>query len=272
MTEKRDFYVVHKSERTEQGVSLAISTSVSCDGADLSALVCLSVEELRAMREDSVKQEDGIFEAIQAAVEVWEDRAAATQRLDRALEYMLAPPVQHTANQWTTEPDGLRRISNTVYAMFCRLQEDAKWDVWKSGNPLKVKWRAEWGVFLNKPVKAGIGCIAGQERRFDSKAAAEKYLQGRIAAYAGLFKELSPPVPQEYASHFMINGLLLPGYTVEGQEPQQAKPAAADISEGGVSTSKGEKPSVLDRLATSKAQAKEQPAQENIKKLPEKER
>lgn len=268
MTEKRDFFEVNKNERTEQGVSLAISTTVSCDSADLSALVGRSVAELQAMREESVEQEASVFKVIQSAVEVWENRAAVTQRLDRALEYVLTPPVRHTANQWTTEPDGSKRISNTVYAMFCRMQEDAKWDVWKSGNPLKVKWRAEWGVFLNKPVKKGIGSIAGQERRFDSKTAAEKYLQSRIDAYAGLFQEISPPIPQEHAAHFMINGLLLPGYTVEEREPLYA----AEVLEGGAPISKAEKPSVLGQLATSKAEVKERPAQEADKTHPETER
>ena len=49
----------------------------------------------------------------------------------------------------------------------------------------------------------------------------EKYLNGRIKAYAHLFTEVSPPVPPEYADHFKVNGLLLPGYAVEGMEQTQ---------------------------------------------------
>ena len=34
--------------------------------------------------------------------------------------------------------------------------------------------------------------------------------------------------PQEYAEHFKVNGMLLPGYTIEGEEPPQ-QPQAATI-------------------------------------------
>ena len=47
----------------------------------------------------------------------------------------------------------------------------------------------------------------------------EKYLQGRIAAYAHLFTELSPPVPADARQRFCVNGVLLPGYTVEAPIP-----------------------------------------------------
>ena len=51
----------------------------------------------------------------------------------------------------------------------------------------------------------------------------EKYLQGRIHAYAHLFREISPPIPADQVKRFCINGVLLPGYTVESPErtPQE---------------------------------------------------
>lgn len=259
--EETAFYEVFKNERMTQGDSLAVSSSVSYENADISVLAGQPAAALQALRDDSADSENIIFRIVQTAVAQWEKQAATTQRLDRALEYVKTPPVQHTANQWQDEPDGIRRISNTVYTMFCKLREDAKWDVWKGSNPLKVKWRAEWGVYLNKPVKKGVGCIAGQERSFDTKAAAEKYLQGRAAAYAELFTDVAPPIPKEHAQHFMINGLLLPGYSIEGQERQREGHAAAERSEGGVSVAADKKPSVLGQLAASKEQIKETPAQ-----------
>ena len=54
----------------------------------------------------------------------------------------------------------------------------------------------------------------------------EKYLNGRIKAYEKLFTEISPAIPPEYAEQFRVNGQLLPGYTVEGEEIKQP---AADI-------------------------------------------
>lgn len=49
-------------------------------------------------------------------------------------------------------------------------------------------------------------------------------------------------------------GELLPGYTVEGQEPVKTDRAAAEVSEGGIPVP--EKPSVLGKLSAAKAQEK----------------
>ncbi len=35
---------------------------------------------------------------------------------------------------------------------------------------------------------------------------------------------VSPPIPPEYAEHFKVNGQLLPGYAIEGEE--RAQPTA----------------------------------------------
>ena len=56
----------------------------------------------------------------------------------------------------------------------------------------------------------------------------EKYLQGRIAAYAHLFTEISPPIPKDHRKHFCVNGVLLPGYTVENPDTLKPDEAALD--------------------------------------------
>ena len=57
-------------------------------------------------------------------------------------------------------------------------------------------------------------------RPFSDKAAMEKYLAGRIKAHDRLFTETMPPVRKGYAEPFKVNGLLLPGYAIEGEPPQ----------------------------------------------------
>lgn len=75
--------------------------------------------------------------------------------------------------------------------------------------------------------------------------------------YSHLFTEISPQIPKEYERHFTVNGALLPGYTVEGQEPVKAEHTAAEVSEGGISLpEKTGKPSVLGKLAAAKSQEK----------------
>ena len=100
--------------------------------------------------------------------------------------------------------------------------------------------------------------IAGQnQKRYTDKAAALKYLEGRKKAYAYLFSEVSPPIPQKYERHFKVYGTLLPGYSIEGREQEKADQAASQVLEGGFSASqKEEKTSVLGKLSEAKSQEK----------------
>lgn len=115
-----------------------------------------------------------------------------------------------------------------------------------------------WDVYVNSP-KQGYGeKIAGQnQKRYTVRAAAEKYLEGRKKAYSHLFTEISPQIPKQYERHFTVYGVLLPGYTVEGQEPVKTDRAATNALDGGISIpEKPEKPSVLGKLSASKTQEK----------------
>ena len=57
--------------------------------------------------------------------------------------------------------------------------------------------------------------IARQDNKaYDSMDAAQRYIQGRFNLYAHLFTELSPPIPNDCKRMFMVNGRLLPGYTL----------------------------------------------------------
>jgi hypothetical protein len=70
----------------------------------------------------------------------------------------------------------------------------------------------------------------------------DKYLDGRIKAYAYLFTDSNPPVPAEYARYFEKHGVLLPGYVIENSNAGNEKPSAPV-----------EKPSVLQTLAKSES-------------------
>ena len=70
-----------------------------------------------------------------------------------------------------------------------------------------------------------------------------------------MFTEISPPIPTEYTDHFKINGVLLPGYTIQGEEPTiSTKTADEIIGEilGVDSVAKDKKPSVLKKLSEGK--------------------
>ena len=219
----------------------------------------MDAENLEAMRQGSIDGEQKAYEIVVAAAKQWEQQAAVTQKLNRALEYLHTPEVKHTANEWR-KTDNWRNdeeISNRVYRMTCGIWEDTKYDR-EAKQSVPVAWYVTWDVYVNSP-KEGYGeQIAGQrQKRYTDKAAAEKYLEGRKKAYSHLFKEISPQIPKQYEHHFTVYGALLPGYTVEGQEPVKTDRAAADVSEGGISVpEKPEKPSVLGKLSAARVQEK----------------
>ena len=102
------------------------------------------------------------------------------------------------------------------------IYENTRYDK-EAQKSIPYSWTLTWSVRTNSPSRTQAK-IAGQDRKvFTDKAAMEKYLNGRIKAYDRLFTEISPPIPQEYADYFKVNGMLMPDYTIEGEEP----PAAA---------------------------------------------
>ena len=191
--------------------------------ADISELTALPLEELRAMREESATAEQAVFERLQQQSKEWEEQAGKTLLIDKAIEYARTPEAQHTSNQWE-QPDEYRHVmSNMVYRMQYSISENTRYDREKQKS-IPYSWTLSWSIYTNSPDGYNGAKIAGQSRKvFGTKEEMEKYLNGRIKAYKNLFTEISPPIPQEYAEHFKVNGLLLPGYTIEGETLTEQK-------------------------------------------------
>ena len=259
MEENKD-YQVYRFDYLTEGSQLKLDHSVYCEDVDISSLITQSADVLEALRQDSMDGEQKALAIVQAAAKQWEQQAAVTQKLNRALAYLRTPEVVHTGNEWrkTGNWRDAEEISNRVYKMTCSVWEDTKYDR-ETQQSVPVAWYVTWDVYVNSP-KEGYGeKIAGQnQKRYTDKAAAMKYLDGRKKAYSHLFTEISPQIPKKYERHFTVHGALLPGYTVERQEPVKAEHTAAEVSEGGISLpEKSEKPSVLGKLAAAKLGAKE---------------
>ena len=141
--------------------------------------------------------------------------------------------VQHTSNEWQKGEYDRYTRSNRVYQMNYHIYENTRYDREKQQS-VPYSYSLTWGVYTNSPNRNGQAKIAGQDRKvFSDKAAMEKYLNGRIKAYDRLFTEISPPIPQEYADYFKVNGMLMPDYTIEGEElPQQQQAAAIPENTG----------------------------------------
>ena len=258
LEENKD-YKVYRFDYLTEGSNLKFEHSVYCEDVDISSFIAQGEEKIQAMRQDSMDGEKKAFDIVLAATKQWEQQAAVTQKLNRALEYLHTQEVKHTANEWrkTDNWKNDEEISNRVYRMTGGIWEDTKYDR-ETKQSVPVAWYVTWDVYVNSP-KEGYGeKIAGQnQKRYTDKAAAEKYLEGRKKAYSHLFTEISPQIPKQYEHHFTVYGALLPGYTVEGQEPVKTDRAAADVSEGGISMpEKPEKPSVLGKLSAAKEREK----------------
>lgn len=259
MEENRDYHAYRYGDHLTPGSELKIEHSVVCENVDISTLITMGTDSLEAMRQGSIDGEQKAYEIVVAAAKQWEQQAAATQTINRALEYLRTPEIEHTGNQWK-DTDNWRadqKISNRVYQMTCSIWEDTKYDR-ETKQSVPVAWYVTWEVRIHSP-KQGYGAkIAGQnQKRYTDKNAAIKYLDGRKKAYSHLFTEISPPIPKEYEHHFMVHGTLLPGYTVEGLEQAKTEHAAAEVSEGGIFTPENrEKPSVLGKLSVAKTQEK----------------
>ena len=193
---------------------------------DIAPYASLPIAQLLSMRSESAAAEQAIFDDLKERAAAWEEQAGRTLLLDKALEYVRTPHVQHTANEWRENEYNRHTRSNRVYQMNYYIYENTRYDK-EAQKSIPYSWTLTWSVRTNSPSRTQAK-IAGQDRKvFTDKAAMEKYLNGRIKAYDRLFTEISPPIPQEYADYFKVNGMLMPDYTIEGEEPPQQQQAAA---------------------------------------------
>lgn len=203
------------------GVELEISGHIyhGENKTGVAALVALSMEELKQLEKDSMKKENEVFQTMCDLLPSWTAQAGATVSIREAMAYLKTIPAEHTSNRWITGEYGAHEISNMVYKMTWRVYERTQRD-WKLQKQVVTGWELSWSLYFNtvqNPDNTRAGRqIAGQDRKvFKDKTAMDKYLQGRIAAYAHLFTELSPPIPKGEEGRFSVNGVLLPGYSVE---------------------------------------------------------
>lgn len=190
--------------------------------ADLSEMVKLPLAELLSLRAESAAAEQEVFDRLKEQAAAWEEQAGRTLFLDKALEYARTLPVTHTANQWEA-PDEYRHIrSNMVYQMDYSISENTRYDS-AAQKSVPYSWTLRWSLYTNAPHGNQRKKIAGQDRKvFSSREELDRYLNGRIKAHDHYFTEISPAIPKEYADCFKVNGCLLPGYTIEGEEPAKA--------------------------------------------------
>lgn len=219
MTENSEF-VVFRNDNITPGDRYRLEHSIYVDKTqcDISDLITLSPEKLLEMQEKGYEREKELFEKFRYSADELDEQMHEDVRIKYALQYVMTKPVEHTSNQWKDEDCNSKVISNMVYIMRYRIDEETRYD-----RDLKkcvpYAWRLSWNIGTNAPHPfndyAHNVKIAGQYRKlFKDKTEMEKYLKGRIDKYSGYFKEISPPIPPELANVFKVSGMLLPGYSV----------------------------------------------------------
>ena len=269
---KTGYYSVNDFDFLEEGEKLRLEHDLRFQPNDkiLLPLVNASDFDLYELRALAISGEKKVFEQLKELAEVWEQKAALTMLIDRALSYKRVPQVEHTSNQWQqSHYRDTEIVSNMVYKMSVSLHEDNHYDS-DTGQFVSDAWIVTWGVSLNTPDEYRTKKIAGQDRkRFSDKDAALKYIDGRKKAYTHLFTEISPPIPERYADRFSKNGLLLPGYVVEGKPVLRTDVKAVDLlnalSDGDFMPD-AHKPSLLGKISDTKSQQKAEPAAPSKKK------
>ena len=76
----------------------------------------------------SAAAEQAIFDDLKERAAAWEEQAGRTLLLDKTLEYVRTPHVQHTANEWQTTEHNRHIRSNRVYQMNYYIYENTRYD------------------------------------------------------------------------------------------------------------------------------------------------
>ena len=211
MEENKD-YQVYRFDYLTEGSQLKLEHNVYCEDVDISSLITQGADALEALRQDSMDGEQKAFEIVQAAAKQWEQQAAVTQKLNRALEYLRTPEVVHTTNQWQPNRNNSdwEEISNKVYKMSCRIREDTSYDRIKKVM-VPTAWYVTWDLYLNSPKDGHNIHLAGQnQKRYTDKAAHALQLPygftlHRSAAY-GAYRQKC--CPAEVIGSQVLNSLL----------------------------------------------------------------
>ena len=234
MPDKDSFYYLNAyQDGITPGQQMTIQHKISFNDwqsdSHIAPLVGLAGEEIMRRKEASIALEKELYAKLKKLAAEWDEQAAQTMLLERALEYVHTPEVAHTSNEWKEGKNGIWEISNRTYIMRYQITYE------KSANIYLVSW----GIVYNAPKQPdskytnywgdSIYVARQDKKKYASMEAAQHYIQGRFDVYCHLFRELSPPVPHECRRMFSINGHLARGYTLAPSD--KAEPSKQTVDE-----------------------------------------
>ena len=215
--EKTFYDISSSSTMLREGSYLTVQRSLNYRGerADFTPFLDVPLKELEQRLKASKAEEQKVYDQLQEAAKAWDEHGAQTLLLQKAIEYLKVPEVQHTANEWKQQKDGSWEISNLVYKM--------TFSIVRCGD----EWKLSWELSYTAPgLSVGYWEYTRSPRqrieyegskKYKTLEGAQKYIQNKFDQYADHFETLSPRIPKEAKPLFSVNGQLLQGYGIMRQ-------------------------------------------------------
>ena len=147
-------------------------------GPHIAPLVTLTREEVTQRKEASITLEKELYAQLKKLAAAWDEQAAQTMLLERALEYLQTPEVEHTSNEWKQDKNGIWEISNRTYKMRYKISYEKAADV----------YLVSWGIIYNAPKQPdsnyrnywgdSIYVARQDKKKYPSMEAAQHYIHG----------------------------------------------------------------------------------------------
>ena len=194
------YYLNAYQDNITPGQKMTILHNISFNdwraGPHIAPLVTLTREEVTQRKEASITLEKELYAQLKKLAAAWDEQAAQTMLLERALEYLQTPEVEHTSNEWKQDKNGIWEISNRTYKMRYKISYEKAADV----------YLVSWGIIYNAPKQPdsnyrnywgdSIYVARQDKKKYPSMEAAQHYIQGRFDLYCHLYT-LAPPDKEE---------------------------------------------------------------------------
>lgn len=145
-------YSSYDHDKLEAAETMRIERRIYFEAKDreIAPYASLPIAQLLSMRSESAAAEQAIFDDLKERAAAWEEQAGRTLLLDKTLEYVRTPHVQHTANEWQTTEHNRHIRSNRVYQMNYYIYENTRYDK-EAQKSIPYSWTLTWSVRTNSP-------------------------------------------------------------------------------------------------------------------------
>ena len=150
-------YTSYDHDKLEAAETMRIERRIYFEAkdGDIAPYASLPIAQLLSMRSESAAAEQAIFDSLKEQAAAWEEQAGKTLLLDKALEYVRTPHVQHTSNEWQENEYNRHTRSNRVYQMNYYIYENTRYNQ-EAQKSIPYSWTLTWSVRTNSPSRTHV--------------------------------------------------------------------------------------------------------------------